>query len=122
MLRHVACEGLRTRGIRPSTLFHAARKMADRPFDEELAELARASQGAVRIVRVLGDVADARAGIDYDVASRIDMALVTGCLAFAAYDFYLCGPAAFTQALYDGLRGYNVADDRIHAEAFDHCR
>lgn len=37
-------------------------------------------------------------------AGRIDMALLTRCLAFADYDFYLCGPAAFTQALYDGLR------------------
>ncbi len=33
-------------------------------------------------------------------------------------DFYLCGPAQFTQGLYDGLRALNIADDRIHAEAF----
>ena len=30
----------------------------------------------------------------------------------------ICAPPAFSQALYDGLRGYGVADDRIHAEAF----
>jgi ferredoxin len=46
------------------------------------------------------------------------MALLTRLLPFNDYDFYLCGPPQFTQALYDGLRGYNVADDRIHAEAF----
>ena len=39
-------------------------------------------------------------------------------LPFDDYDFYLCGPAAFMQSLYDGLRGLNIADSRIHAEAF----
>jgi len=118
MLRHVVYEGLRTRDIRPTTLIYAARSRADRAFDRELSELAAAAQGAVRIVRVLSDVSDAQAGIDYEAAGRIDMALLTRILAFADYDFYLCGPSAFTQALYDGLRGYNVADDRIHTEAF----
>ncbi len=60
-----------------------------------------------------GDAVD---GVDYDVAGRIDMALLARVLPFGDYDFYLCGPTAFTQALYDGLRGLNVADDRIHAE------
>ncbi|MCX4194322.1 pyridoxamine 5'-phosphate oxidase family protein [Methylobacterium organophilum] len=118
MLRHVVYEGLRTRRIRPTTLVYAARTRAERAFDGELSELAAATQGAVRIVRVLSDVSDARPGTDYEAAGRIDMALLTRFLAFADYDFYLCGPPAFTQALYDGLRGYNVADDRIHAEAF----
>ena len=118
MLRHVVFEGLRAGAIRPTTLFYAARTKADRPFDGELAELTRAAQGAVRIVRVLGDATGAQAGIDYDVAGRIDMALLTRCHAVADDDFYLCGPAAFTQALYDGLRASKVADERIHAEAF----
>lgn len=118
MLRHVVYEGLRTRKIRPTTLVYAARTRAERAFDRELSELAAAAQGAVRIVRVLSEVSDATAGVDYEAAGRIDMALLTRFLAFADYDFYLCGPSAFTQALYDGLRGYNVADDRIHAEAF----
>lgn len=118
MLRHVVYEGLRTRRIRPTTLVYAARARADRAFDGELSALAAAAQGAVRIVRVLSDVSDARAGVDYEAAGRVDMALLTRLLAFGDYDFYLCGPSAFTQALYDGLRGLNVADDRIHAEAF----
>jgi ferredoxin len=46
------------------------------------------------------------------------MALLARVLPFGDYDFYLCGPTGFTQALYDGLRGLNVADDRIHAETF----
>lgn len=34
------------------------------------------------------------------------------------YDFYLCGPPAFMQAIYDDLRARNIPDARIHAEAF----
>ncbi len=118
MLRHVVYEGIRKQRIRPITLFHAARTKAERPFDKEIAELVAAAKGVVRLVRVLSDIGDATEGSDYDTAGRIDMAMLTKHLPFNDYDFYLCGPPQFTQALYDGLRGYNIADDRIHAEAF----
>ncbi len=118
MLRHIVHEGLRTREIRPTTLVYAARRKADRAFDDELAQLAGAAQGKVRILRVLGDATGAQEGIDFDVVGRIDMRLLVRSLSFGDHDFYLCGPRPFTQALYDGLRGLNVADDRIRAEAF----
>ncbi|WP_044559824.1 pyridoxamine 5'-phosphate oxidase family protein [Azospirillum sp. B4] len=118
MLRHVVYEGLRTRAIRPTVLFHAARTKAERPFDAELAELVAAARGAVRVVRVLSDATDAAEGPDYEAAGRIDMALLGRFLPFNDYDFYLCGPGPFMQAVYDGLRGLNIADGRIHAEAF----
>lgn len=118
MLRHVVYEGWRQQRIRPVTLFYAARSKAERAFDRELADLVAAAQGAVRLVRVLGDTHGAEPGVDYDTAGRIDMALLTRFLAFDDYAFYLCGPPGFTQGLYDGLRGYNIADGRIHAEGF----
>ena len=118
MLRHVVYEGWRQQRIRPVTLFYAARSKAERAFDGELADLLAAAQGAIRLVRVLSDTSGAEPGVDYDTAGRIDMALLTRYLAFDDYAFYLCGPAAFTQGLYDGLRGYNIADGRIHAEGF----
>jgi ferredoxin len=49
---------------------------------------------------------------------RVDMRLLTTVLPFNDYDFYLCGPPAFAQSVYDGLRGLNIADHRIHAESF----
>ncbi|QPF85831.1 pyridoxamine 5'-phosphate oxidase family protein [Bradyrhizobium genosp. L] len=118
MLRHVVYEGLRTRGIRPTVLVQAAHTKQDRAFGRELQQLAEAAGGAVRIVRVLGNVEEAEQGADYDAAGRIDMALLSRVLPFNDYDFYLCGPPQFTQSLYDGLRSHNIADDRIHAEAF----
>ncbi len=118
MLRHVVYEGRRTQRIRPTIFFQAARSKTDQPFAAELTELVAAAQGSATLIRVLSEVTDAEEGIDYDAAGRIDMALLTRFLRFNDYDFYLCGPPAFTQGLYDGLRAYNIADHRIHAEAF----
>lgn len=118
MLRHVVYEGLRKQRIRPVTLFYASRSKADRPFDREIADLVGATKGVVRVVRILSDTTGAEEGRDFDAAGRIDMALLTRFLPFNDYDFYLCGPAQFTQGLYDGLRAFNIADDRIQAEAF----
>ncbi len=118
MLRHIVYEGLRKQRVRPVTLFYAARSKADRPFDKEIADLIGATKGGVHLVRVLSDTTDAEEGRDYDAAGRIDMAMLTRFLPFNDYDFYLCGPSQFTQGLYDGLRAFNIADDRIQAEAF----
>ncbi|MCQ8228973.1 2Fe-2S iron-sulfur cluster-binding protein [Pantoea trifolii] len=118
MLRHLIYEGVRKQRLRPTFLFQSARSKAERPFVRELDQLLAAAHGAVKLVRVLSQTADAEADIDYDFAGRIDMALLSQVLPFNDYDFYLCGPPQFTQALYDGLRTFNIADDRIHAEAF----
>lgn len=118
MLRHVVYEGLRTRRVRRTTVFYAARTKSERAFDAELRELSVRANGAVRIIRVLADVADAQEGVDYEAVGRIDMDLLRATLGFDDYDFLMCGPPSFMQAMYDGLRGMNVADERIHAEAF----
>lgn len=113
MLRQLVHEGQRT-----VTLFYGARTRAERAFDRELAELTTLAAGSVQVIRVLSDPADAIAEVDYDAAGRIDPALLGRYLPVGDYDFYLCGPAAFTQGLYDGLRGHGIEDGRIHAEAF----
>ena len=118
MLRHMVYEGLRKQRMRPATLFYAARSKNDRAFDEELAQLVAAGKGAIKVVRVLGATTDAIEGRDFDAAGRIDMALLARSLPFGDYEFYLCGPPPFMQSLYDGLRGYGIGDERIHAEAF----
>ena len=118
MLRHVVYEGLRTRRIRPTWLIYSAHNKSERAFDTELQALAAASGGVVKLVRLLSDTSDSVAGEDYEQQGRVDMTLLSRVLPFNDYDFYLCGPAGFMQSVYDGLRGLNVADGRIHAEAF----
>jgi ferredoxin-NADP reductase len=118
MLRHIVYEGLRTRRVRPTWFFHSARSLNERAFSREIAELENAANGAVKVVRTLTRTDGARQGKDFDVAGRIDIELLRKTLPFDDYDFYLCGPSAFMQSLYDKLRDLNVADNRIHAEAF----
>ncbi|RDJ13447.1 pyridoxamine 5'-phosphate oxidase family protein [Rhizobium grahamii] len=118
MLRHIVYEGLRTRRIRPTWLIYSAHNKQDRAFDAELHALAAASGGVVKLVRLLSDASDTVGGEDYEQQGRVDMTLLSSVLPFNDYDFYLCGPSGFMQSVYDGLRGLNVADGRIHAEAF----
>jgi uncharacterized protein len=118
MLRDIVYEGMRTRRMRPTWLFQSSRTLAERAFNEELAYLEQVAGGAINVVRALSDPRGAQANKDYEHAGRIDIALLRETLPFDDYDFYLCGPAAFMQSLYDGLRDLNIADERIHAEAF----
>lgn len=119
MLRHVVYQGVRTRGIRRTWFIHGSRTKGERPFDAELEALATQGNGAITVVQVLSQPEDGTAaGVDYAHRGRIDEQLLKAVLPFDDYDFYLCGPAAFTQGLYDRLRALRIPDDRIHAEAF----
>lgn len=118
MLRYLVYEGFRLRRTRPMWLFYAARSKAERAFDQELATLVAEAKGALRIVRLLSTLDDAVATQDYEVAGRLEMQTLQQTLPFDDYEFFLCGPPGFMQASYDGLRALNIADDRIHAEAF----
>ena len=118
MLRSIVFEGLRKRRVRPTFLFIAARSLAERAFDQEIAALAAQAGGAVRVIRLLERTEGARPGIDFDGEGRINADLFRQTLPFDSYDFYMCGPPPFMQGLYNQLSDLGVADARIHAEAF----
>lgn len=118
MLRHVVYEGLRKRAVRPTWFFQSSRTLKERAFADEIAQLKQAAKGAVHVVRTLSEGSDATKDQDFEATGRIDIALLRNSLPFDDYDFYLCGPAAFMQSIYDGLRDLSIADHRIHAEAF----
>jgi ferredoxin-NADP reductase len=119
MLRHVVYEGLRTRRVRPTWFIQSARNTASRAFRDEVAALVAASEGKVRALSVIAaPEPDKQIGVDFDVQGRIDMDLLKRTLPFDDFDFYLCGPPVFMQAVYDGLRGLRVPNERIFAEAF----
>lgn len=96
MLRTIVFEGLRKRRIRSTYLFFAARTLAERAFDAEIADLASQSGAAVKVVRVLDLVDGASPETDFEVQGRIDSALLRARLPFGAYDFYMCGPPPFS--------------------------
>ncbi|MFJ4343678.1 pyridoxamine 5'-phosphate oxidase family protein [Pseudomonas sp. NPDC089401] len=112
-------EQLATGPQRPIHLFHGARSLADLPFQQELQALRMQAGEQLRVHRCLSQPeADALPGGDYEHAGRLGIEQVKAALALGDYDFYLCGPASFTQDLYEGLRAVHVPDARIHAEAF----
>jgi ferredoxin-NADP reductase len=93
--------------------------MADLAFREEIVELANRGGDDVKGLRLLSQPEPhVQEGQGFELAGRIDVELLKVLLPFNDYDFYLCGPSSFTQALYDGLRALRVHDDRIHAETF----
>lgn len=118
MARHIVYEGLRKQRVRKTWFFYSAHSKKEQAFGKEIAELVAAANGAMRAVRVLGDADGAVDGVDFDEAGRINLDMLKRLLPFDDYDFYLCGPPAFMQDTYAGLRSLNVADARIYAESF----
>ena len=58
------------------------------------------------------------AGRDYDSKGHVDIDLLRQLLPLDDYDYYVCGPLPFMQSMFDGLKGLNIADERIHYEFF----
>ena len=119
MLRHVLHEGVRTRHMRELIFIHAASNVGERPFFEEISALAGKSDGAISYHSVLSHVDGAiTRGSDFHHAGRITREFLAPVLPLGDSDYYLCGPPAFMQGMYDLLRSLGVADKRIFAEAF----
>jgi ferredoxin-NADP reductase len=119
MLREVIYEGRRVRRMRPTWFVQSARRLEDLAFREEVDTLIERAGDALTAVRLLSQP-ESRPwqGEGLHTTGRIDLTLLKALLPFDDFDFYVCGPASFTQGLYDSLRAMHVPDDRIHAETF----
>lgn len=94
--------------------FHGARTDGERPFSAHLKDLAmRHAAISLHLFDSAGDVQTQGVSI-----GRVGIDALKRVLPFDDYDFYLCGPERFMRDLYEGLRGLNVADERIRFEAF----
>lgn len=99
-------------------LFQSARTLGQLPFQREIAEL-RQRAPQLQVHRALSrPEPQAVPGRDFEQVGRLDIEAIKAQLPLDDYDFYVCGPGEFTQAIYDGLRRLNIADTRIHAETF----
>ncbi len=119
MLREVIYKGKRVRGGRATWFIQSARRLVDLAFREEVDTLIAKAGDQLTVIRVLSQPeTSARVGEDFHLTGRIDLGLLKALLPFDDFDFYVCGPAAFTQEIYNGLRGMHIRDERIHAETF----
>jgi ferredoxin-NADP reductase/predicted pyridoxine 5'-phosphate oxidase superfamily flavin-nucleotide-binding protein len=91
---------------------HGARHAEDHPFANELRAAAQAHPNLSVHLR------ESRPAKTSSSAGRVDIAYLKSVLPLDDYDFYVCGPGAFMQDIYTGLRALNIADDRIRFEAF----
>ncbi|MGN6527667.1 MAG: 2Fe-2S iron-sulfur cluster-binding protein [Burkholderiaceae bacterium] len=104
---------------RPIHFVHGARDGAAMPFGAELATLRERSGGRLRVLRAFSRPREADVeGRDFERRGRVGIDLLATLPGLADADVYLCGPAAFMQALHDDLRAAGLADERLHAEAF----
>ncbi|WP_420583580.1 pyridoxamine 5'-phosphate oxidase family protein [Ruegeria sp.] len=119
MVRHVLSEQGRSGYTRPLTVFHAAQTVGQRAFHDDLRQAEHVTDGAVQYVSVISQPEEnLRAGQDYDAGGHITVDLIRKVLPLDDYDFYLCGPPPFMQAVYDMLGELGVQDSRIFAESF----
>lgn len=99
-------------------LIHAVANGADHPFREEIVAIA-ASRSNFRARFVYSRPLESdRPGIDFHAQGHIGRDLFRGLLPLDDYDAYVCGPAGFMQAAYDGLLALGLPDNRIYDETF----
>lgn len=119
MARHIAIEGLRIRHLRRLTIVHSAKTTDHRAFANVFRDLEQGTGGQIRYISMISNPApDQKPGEDFNGAGHITADVLRQVLPLDDYDFFLCGPPAFMQALYDTLRALGVRDGRISAEAF----
>ncbi|WP_296947246.1 pyridoxamine 5'-phosphate oxidase family protein [uncultured Massilia sp.] len=121
MLNGLLVNGDRTRHRHPIHFLHGARNPDALAFGAHLRALAAGHRNLrvhVRYSAAAVPVATDDLPNWDESAGRVDVDLLRRVLPFDDYDFYLCGPGGFMQAMYDGLRALNVADERIRFEAF----
>ncbi|MBB3196860.1 pyridoxamine 5'-phosphate oxidase family protein [Roseateles terrae] len=113
--RHLIAQGNRHPPMRPVHLIQVARDEASRAFGAELQALAEQADGALRLHVVLSHTDGAPTAAHQ---GPLTLPMLQQWLPLDDYEFFLCGPGGFMQALYDGLRDLGIRDERIQAEAF----
>ena len=103
---------------RPVWFIHGARNGAEHAFGDHVRSLAARCNLVHVHFRYSQPTAEDRSGSAYDSVGHVDIELFKSLLPFDDHTFYLCGPTAFMQAMYSGLKSLNVVDDRIRYEFF----
>jgi ferredoxin-NADP reductase/MOSC domain-containing protein YiiM len=98
---------------------HAARDSEHQAFGIEIREAIAACAGSVSRTIYSRPGQNDRAGIDYDFAGRLDLALIQRLELPLDADFFLCGPAAFLEDVTHALQELGVPKARLHLEVFN---
>ncbi len=118
MLEQLASDGAGCGCNRKVWFIHGARNGKEHAFRDRVRAIDESWSNLTVHHRYSNPAAEDREGKDYHSTGRIDITLLKSLLSFDDYDFYFCGPPAFMSAIYEGLKGLNVPDNRINYEFF----
>lgn len=103
---------------RETHLFLGVRNSRDHLFRDHLEPFRRGNRNARVYISYSRPLPTDKLGRDYDFAGRISARLLEQVLPSHNYNYYLCGPQGFMDALVTGLERQTVPKQRIHTEAF----
>ena len=106
------------RSTRDIWWWHGARNRAEHAFAEEAQSLLDDLPNVHRRVYYSRPAPTDRAGTDYDAVGRITPEALESEGIPREGEFYLCGPAAFMEALRAALVALGVPAPRVHTEIF----
>jgi len=109
---------IEARSNREIWLFFGARNRSEHMLKREVEELA-AKQKSIHLHNCYSRPGpDDVLGRDYQHEGRVTVDLFKSLLPSNNYDYFLCGPGAFMEAITEGLRAWGVPDEWVHFEAF----
>jgi len=103
---------------RPVWFIHGARNGREHAMAAHVRAVAGENDNVRAHIAYSRPLPDDVVGRDHDGRGRVDGDLLKRLLPDNDLDFYLCGPTPFMKALYNGLLGWGVPEDRIHYEFF----
>ena len=118
MADHIIEEGRNSGKYRPCFFIHGTANGKVHAFGGHVKELAAEHPEMTVHVCYSKPEASDLLGTTHDDEGHVTLDVLRKVLPFGDYDFYLCGPPPFMQALYDGLTGLGVRPDRLHYESF----
>jgi ferredoxin-NADP reductase/phenylpropionate dioxygenase-like ring-hydroxylating dioxygenase large terminal subunit len=118
MAEHIVSEGRRTGGFRPIAFIHGTQNGRAHAFRDHVRALAASHPDFKVHVSYSRPSQDDILGTTHDADGHVTIDTVKAVLPDTDGDFYLCGPPAFMETLYDGLIAAGARPNRIHYESF----
>jgi ferredoxin-NADP reductase/ferredoxin len=108
----------REHSTRPIWWVHGARNRDEHAFGAEVDALLQALASGHRVLAYSQPGTGDALGADYDVAGRLDLAVLERAEVPSDADYYLCGPEGFMRAIGAALTAHGVAPENVATEAF----
>jgi ferredoxin len=108
----------REHSSRPVWWVHGARNRDEHAFSEEVDGLLGALTSGHRLLAYSQPPTGDALEPDYDVAGRVDLAVLDRAGVPKDADYYLCGPDGFMRAIGAALTARGVEPERVATEAF----